>query len=377
MAASLRSEAKAGTLPHEEGEPALELFYVGVVTELDRRALDAAGIPYRHVPSGKIRRYLSGAHWTVLDLLVRLPLGILRALSELFVLMPDVVFSKGGYGSVPTVFAAWLYRIPVLLHESDLAPGLANLRLARFASSIAVGFRAAERLFPQRKVFVSGIPLRESFLHLPDPAEARKRLGLHDRLPVLFVTGGSQGAQRLNKVLLAILPRLVARAQIIHQVGDKNFPAIEEFIEKDLRHLPGVEGYRAVGTLAEEDMAAAFAAADLVVSRAGGTVLAEIAAAGKPSLLVPLHEAAQQHQWENAYFFREQGSAVVLDETNMSSAIFEATILRLLENPQDLRLMAERVRTLARMGAADDLAEVLSAMAQGRVPQRRVAEASP
>lgn len=371
VANALRRAAQRGGFPEPEPhEPLLELLYVGIVTDVDRRFLEAAGIPYQHVPSGKIRRYLQGVPLTAFDLLVRLPLGIFRGLWALFFLMPDVVFSKGGYGSIPTVFAAWVYRIPVLLHETDLVPGLANQRLARFASAIAVGFRDAERSFPAEKVFVSGTPLREIFEHLPDHESSKVKLGLHDRKPVLFITGGSQGAQRVNTAVLAVLPQLLSGAQVLHQVGEKNLPAVREFIEKDLRQFPGIEDYHVVGFLSEEDMALSLAAADLVVSRAGGTALAEISAAGKASLLIPLHEAAQRHQWENAYFFREEGAAAVLDETNLSPAIFLSTVQRVLNNPQDLKLMAERMRSLFRPGAAEDVAATLLSMARGQLPRR-------
>lgn len=358
-------------------ETALELIALGVFSDADRETFAAAGIPAVNIPSGKIRRYLSGVHLTVLDFLFRLPLGSLRALWKLFFLMPDVVFSKGGYGSVPVTIAAWIYRIPVLLHESDLRPGLSNTRLARFASAIAVGYRAAEEYFPAAKVFVSGTPLRPSFLHLPTPEAARQRLGLHDQKPVLFVTGGSQGSQRVNTAVLTVLVTLLPEVQILHQVGTKNLEAVRNFVQNDLRHVPEIGDYHLVGSLSEEDMALSMAAADFIVSRAGGTTLAEIAAAGKPSLLIPLREAAQQHQWENAYFFREQGAAVVLDESNLSPAVLLSTLRRLLANPQDRQLMAERVRALHRPTAADDIAAVLVEMAQGRVPRRAVPSVTP
>lgn len=376
VARELERRSERGELPWaERGEPPLELLYLGVVTAFDRAALERAGIPAAHIPSGKVRRYLAGAPLTVFDLLFRLPVGILRALWKLFFVMPDVVFSKGGYGSIPVVVAAWVYRIPVLLHETDIVPGVANRKLARFASAIAVGFREAERQFPDpQKTFVAGTPLRPAFRAFPSPAEARSRLGLRSEKPLLFVTGGSQGAQRVNTVVLALLPKFIGAVTVLHQVGEQNLPAIQEFVGRDLRHLPGIEDYRAVGALSEEEMAAALAAAHLVVSRAGGTALAEIAAAGKPSLLIPLRGAAQEHQWENAHFFREHGAAVVLDETNLTSALFERTLRRMLENPEDLRLMGERVRLLHRPSAAGDLAAVLVSMAQGRVPRRLTAQ---
>lgn len=355
----------------DDGDPPLELLYLGIVTDADRRALESCGIPYRHIPSGKVRRYVSGAPRTLFDLLCLVPLGMLKALWTMFFVMPDVVFSKGGYGSVPVVFASWVYRIPTLLHETDLVPGLSNRRIARYVSAVAVSFRGAETGFPDlQKVFVAGTPLRPAFDALPRQEEARKRFKLHDRKPVIFVTGGSQGAQRMNTVVLVVIPKLIQEAQILHQVGEKNFSAVSNFLSKDLRHVPSIEDYHVVGSLTEADMAASFAAADLVISRAGGTALAEISAAGKPSILVPLQEAAQDHQWENAYFFREQGAAVVLDEANLTPAVFASTVQRVLGNPQDLRVMSERVKALHHPGAASEIADVLVKMAQGRVPRR-------
>lgn len=376
VASALRALAGAGHVPEPEAEePPLELLYLGVVTEIDRTALAAANIPFQHIPSGKIRRYLSGAHLTVIDLLFRLPLGMLRALWTLFFVMPDVAFSKGGYGSIPVVLASWIYRIPVLLHETDLVPGVANRKLARYASAVGVSFRDAEKEFPAAKVFVSGTPLRTAFQSPPTAEAARQRLGLHDRKPVVFVTGGSQGAQRINTVALAAVPKLLTEAQVLHQVGENNFDAVRRFVATDLKHVPDLADYHMVASLREEDMVASLAAADLVVSRAGGTALAELAAVGRPSVLIPLREAAQDHQWENAYFFREHGAAVVLDESNLTPTLFLSSIERVLGNPQDLRLMAERVRQLHRPGAAEEIAQTLIEMAQGRVPRRAAAAA--
>jgi UDP-N-acetylglucosamine--N-acetylmuramyl-(pentapeptide) pyrophosphoryl-undecaprenol N-acetylglucosamine transferase len=307
---------------------------------------------------------------TFTDLLFRLPIGILRALWRMYVLMPEVVFSKGGYGSVPVVVASWVYRIPVLMHETDIVPGLSARRLAFTASAIGVGFRASEKYFSPHKVFVSGTPLRAAFTASPRPAEARKTLGLHDRKPVIFVTGGSQGAQRINTVVLELLTRLLPECQFMHQVGTVNFPPIQNLIAETFRHFPDIHDYHPVAFLDENAMATAYAAADLVICRAGGTTLAELAAVGKPSILIPLRESANNHQWENAYFFREAGAAIVVDETNLSPPLLESTIRKLFQNPSGLQLMASRVRELGRPSAAEDLAQLLVAMGAGYAPRR-------
>lgn len=355
----------------------LEVLYAGVVTDVDQAFLDSADVPAVHIPSGKIRRYLSGAALTTIDLLFRLPFGILRALWRIYLLMPEAVFSKGGYGSVPVVIAAWIYRIPVLLHETDVVPGLANRRLARFASAIAVAFRASEKEFPPAKAFVAGTPLRTAFLASLSRAEARTRLKLHDRKPVLVVTGGSQGAQRINRVILELLTRLLPEYQIIHQVGAVHFPAIRQLIETTFRTFPDIGDYHAFDFLSPDDLAAAYASADLVICRAGGTTLAELAAIGCPAILIPLREAANNHQWENAYLYREAGAALVLDETNLAPPIVESAIRKLFQDPAQRELMRTRMHALHRPSAADDLAQLLVAMGAGYAPRRLLARTSP
>lgn len=373
LAQALRDAGERGEVPDTAGdETGVECIAVGAFGGNERAAFASAGIPVFHIPSGKIRRYLAGAPWTLMDLLLRLPLGILRALGRMFVLMPDVVFSKGGYGSIPVTIAAWVYRIPALLHETDLKPGLANRRLARVASAIAVGFPPTEAFFPSARVFTAGTPLRGAFRALPSPRAARARLGLHDRKPVLLVTGGSQGSQRINAAVLAVAVQILPEVQIVHQVGEANAPAVKQFVAQDLRHVPDIGDYHVSGSLSEADMAAAFASADLVIGRAGGTTLAELAASGKPSVLVPLGESAQQHQWENAHFFREHGAAVVVDETNLTQSVLRATLRRLLARPDDLRLMGERARSLDHPRAEHEIASVLIEMAQRRLPRRVV-----
>jgi UDP-N-acetylglucosamine--N-acetylmuramyl-(pentapeptide) pyrophosphoryl-undecaprenol N-acetylglucosamine transferase len=371
----LESDRLLSVPPSRDGD--LDILFVGLVTDIDRRFLEEADIPAFHIPSGKIRRYLSGAGPTFVDLVWRLPLGILRALWRMYILMPEVVFSKGGYGSVPVGIASWVYRIPVLLHETDVIPGLANRRLARFSTAIGVGFRAAEKYFKKEKAFVSGTPLRAEFTRPPAPAAARKTLGLHDRKPVIFVTGGSQGAQRINTVIIELLVRLLPEFQFVHQVGAVNLAPIQGLMRETFRNFPDIADYHLLGFLDPRQMVAAYAAADLVVCRAGGTTLAEVSAAGRPSLLIPLHEAANNHQWENAYLYREAGAAVVVDETNLSAPLIEATIRKLFQRPQQLQLMASRARDLGRPSATEDIAETIVAMGSGYAPRRKSSPVMP
>lgn len=358
------------TFPPRRGA-GLEIIYAGIVTEMDRSVLEANEISYEHIPSGKVRRYLSGAGLNLLDLMFYLPLGICRALWRIYILMPEVVFSKGGYGSIPVVLACFIYRIPVLMHETDIIPGIANKKLSRFVSAVAVGFRKTEDHFRKDKVFVSGTPLRSVFYALPDLPEAKKTLLLHERKPVIFITGGSQGSQRINSVILELLMRLLPEFQIVHQLGQLNFQPVMDFIDSTLKNFPDIQDYHALGFIDESRMAACFVAADLIISRAGGTTLAEISAVGKPSILIPLAESANNHQWENAYFYREAGAAVVVDENNLSAPMLEATIRRVFQRQSNLEVMSARARELAKPSAATDIAQILVQMGTGFIPRRK------
>lgn len=340
-----------------------QAYYVGTVSELSRPLLEKAKLPCWHVPAGKIRRYLTGTPLTFVDLAFRLPWGILRALWILWRIMPDVVFSKGGYGSVPVVLAAWLYRIPCLIHETDAEPGLTTRRLARLSTSVAVSFARAERRFPADKVFVSGTPIRPD-IGTVSPREARERLGLRDGKMVLAVMGGSQGAHRINRTVMEILSELLFRFQVVHLCGRKHEVMLSELAADILKHHPDRTDYHLIGFT--DDMPSVYAAADLIVSRAGGTTLAEIAAAGRPSILIPLPSAANDHQRANAFIFHKAGAAEVLEEPNLTPTLLLAAIKSLARNPAVLAEMGERARELARPRAAEMLARVLVLLAEGK-----------
>lgn len=357
-------------IPKSRNGGKIELRYVGPVSDMDKRVLEEADIPFEHIPSGKIRRYASGAGLTMVDMLFRLPWGILRALWRMYVLMPEAVFSKGGYGSVPVVIASFIYRIPVLMHETDTVPGLANRKLAKFVTAIAVGFRIAEDHFPQKKTFVSGVPIRSMFRSQPSKEQGRAVLKLHDRKPVLFIIGGSQGSQRINSPVLELLVALLPEFQVVHQVGSINEGPVQKLLDSTFADFPDITDYHMSGYMSDKEILHAYAAADLVISRAGGTTLAEIAAMGCPSILVPLRESAGNHQWRNAYLFREAGASLVLDETNLAPALLESTIRRLFDNPKQLEEMAEYAKRMARYSADEDIANLLISMGSGYAPRK-------
>ncbi|MDI6602854.1 MAG: UDP-N-acetylglucosamine--N-acetylmuramyl-(pentapeptide) pyrophosphoryl-undecaprenol N-acetylglucosamine transferase [Patescibacteria group bacterium] len=302
-------------------EPNLQFFYLGPRDEFSQILLSQEEINVKHVFSGKIRRYFDwkSPFQNLIDVLFKIPLGILQAFFYIFFLAPDLTFSKGGFGSIPAVMASWFLKVPIFLHESDISPGLSNRFLSKFALEVFVSFPKTEYFKPS-KIILVGNPIRREILE-GSKEEAQKLFKLSGTKPVILILGGSQGAQRINDKILEILPELLKNFEIIHQSGEKNF---EEVKAESRVILPEelASFYHLFPFLNEEELKQAYAACDLVVSRAGSGSIFEIAAARKPSILIPLSEAAQNHQFKNAYAYAEKGATIVLEEANFTPHFF-------------------------------------------------------
>ena len=217
-----------------------KLYYLAP-TPFDEKALFENGITYISTPAGKMRRYAS---FEMLPILSSLSLGHCLRLLRSFVLYPDVVMSKGGYGSVPTVLAAWLLRIPVIIHESDAKPGRANLLAASWAVKIAISFESAATYFSKRvqsKIARTGIPIRKALMRI-EMEGARQYLGLERDVPTVLILGGSQGAMNINEIVLSALPDLVSFANVIHQTGQAHFKTCKISLRLCSRNLPTQTG---------------------------------------------------------------------------------------------------------------------------------------
>lgn len=345
-------ERRLRKIAEENGE-ILESYYVGP-DHFAREEMAREGIRFSGVLAGKFRRYFSLL--TLRDLLI-IPVGIIQALFKVWLVMPDVIFSKGGYGSVPVVFAGWLYRIPIISHESDTVVGLANRFNMGFSTRIAVGWpQALEGLYKNRTTF-TGNPVREEII-AGNKKEAIAALKLDGSRKIIMALGGSQGSSALNDVLLDVLKELLDVYEVIHQAGDKNFKGVAA--EADAVMAKGQEKYyHLYGFLGEKELTLALAAADLVISRAGATSVAEIAAAGKPSILVPLPDSAGGHQVLNAYSYARLGASVVLEQDNLTPNLFLEKIRYLFSREDLLTTMSERAKTFYKPEAARVIAEEL------------------
>lgn len=305
-----------------------EFLFVGPKSDFND-VLKADNIEVREISAGKIRRYFS---WENFSDIFRILVGTDQALFYILRFKPDVVFSKGGFGAVPVVWAAWLLRIPVMSHESDTVPGLANKLIGKWATKIFVAFPEAEKHFQKNKVIISGNPIRKDILS-GDRRKAQDFFGFNEKLPVLLVFGGSQGAQHINDILFKALPNLLPDFQVIHICGTKNFEEIKQ--KTSGLELANKERYKVYPYLGEE-MKDAFALADFVVSRAGANSLSEIIALEKLSLIIPLSSAANNHQYYNAKYFADQKMVLMAEEKDLDIDEFISKLKELRERKNEL-----------------------------------------
>ena len=331
-----------------------EFLYIGSGAPMEKEVMAKEGIRTKFVLSGKIRRYFSMHNF--IDWF-KMPVGFVQALGILLWYMPDAIFSKGGYVAVPTVLAGWVYRIPILIHESDAVPGMANRFLANFATRIAVAYPSAEEYFPAERTALVGNPVRAAIAD-GDAKMLRLQLEFTESKKTILVLGGSQGSQVINKAVVRILPTLLEQVQIIHQTGENNYEEIVQ-LAGEVGIKAGHGGYYPIRFLDENMLRDAFALADLVISRAGATFITEIAANKKPAILIPLDGSANDHQRLNAYELAKIGGALVLEETNLGEHLLLENIQKLLGD-DDLRAsMAQKLGAFYHPAASEIIANAV------------------
>jgi UDP-N-acetylglucosamine--N-acetylmuramyl-(pentapeptide) pyrophosphoryl-undecaprenol N-acetylglucosamine transferase len=295
-----------------------ELIYIGPKDAYEPLFV-ARDISVRSIFSGKLRRYFSLENITDIP---KIAIGFIQAFWQLYIIMPDVIFSKGGPGALPVVIAGWFYRIPVAIHESDAVPGLTNAISAYFAKKIFVSFADAAKYFPADKTDVTGAPIRDELISNPTSQElAKESLGFSSSHPLVLILGGSQGSLRINNFILANLQALVKQTQVLHQTGIANFLEAQKLSHAALIDQPIDDNRYVPVNYFTDNLATAYTAADLVIARPGGTIF-EIAAFGKPAILIPITESANDHQRANAYAFADAGGGVVIEESNLLPGIF-------------------------------------------------------
>lgn len=332
-----------------------KLYYIGPAP-FDEAALDEVGVEYLRAPAGKLRRYPS--IWNGIDLF-KTAAGIVRATIQLFSIYPDVVVSKGGYASFPTLYAARLLRIPVIIHESDAVPGRVNAWAASFARWIGIAHPDAAEAFPEDvkdRIALVGHPIREQ-IEKPAPEGGHQFLKLDATVPTIFFMGGSLGSQVINDAVLDTLPSLIQKYNVVHQTGKDHLESVRAIAEMTTRNSPHEDRYRAFGLLNALALRMAAGISSVIVARAGSGTIFEIASWGIPSILVPIPEKVSHDQTRNAFSYARSGAAVVLEQENLTPHLLVAEIERILSNPELHSSMANAAKEFARPDAARKMAE--------------------
>jgi UDP-N-acetylglucosamine--N-acetylmuramyl-(pentapeptide) pyrophosphoryl-undecaprenol N-acetylglucosamine transferase len=330
--------------------PDAEVLFVGAVrgveaTILPRKGHAFRGLAVSHIMGAGLRGRLGTG--------LALPGVVWQARGILQDFRPDVILGVGGYASVPTVVAGALLRMPIVMHEQNAYPGLANRWLGRWATAVAVSFQSAVSHFPRARVGVTGNPVRAD-IGPGDAGAARTRLGLDPGRFTVLVFGGSQGAHRLNTAVRDALPALAAGGrsiQFVHGTGARDHAEVQRAFRE--HGVPArVESF-------VEDMATAYQAADFVLCRAGAGTIFELAAVGKPALLVPYPHAANDHQRLNAEALVQAGGAWLLLDEHCDGPRIAASLQAAQDKPDQLVAMAAKARALARPDAADRIVDLL------------------
>ncbi|MCR4831021.1 MAG: undecaprenyldiphospho-muramoylpentapeptide beta-N-acetylglucosaminyltransferase [Pseudobutyrivibrio sp.] len=288
-------------------EKGYEIFYIGSYTGIEKRLVENAGITYYGISSGKLRRYHDWKNFTD-------PFRVIKGFAEANQLLkhikPDVVFSKGGFVSVPVIMAAARQHIPSIIHESDMTPGLANKLAIPFATKVCCNFPETLNYLPDGKAVHTGSPIREE-LFSGDRNRGFEFTGFDSSKPVILIMGGSIGSKFINNAVWESLDTLLESFQIVHLVGKGN-------INKDLTEKPGYQQYEFVN----EQLNDVFAITDLMISRAGANSISEILALKIPNILIPLSAAASRgDQILNAASYEKQGFSTVLQEETLTSEL--------------------------------------------------------
>ncbi len=345
-----------------------DILYLGSDDGLETRLVPPTGLRLETIQAGKLQRFVS---WRTVKGVVRIPVGMAQAIGIVRAFRPDVAFTSGGYVAVPAGLASRLTNTPLLMHQQDVPPNLSNKLLAPLATRISVAFADSLRYFPAQKTVQLGNPIRQAILDVRDvsPQQARKNLGLAPDVPLLLVTGGSQGARHLNQTVCHALPELLKQCQVLHISGSNLLDETRELagqtlvgVESETRQRYRLEPYM------DEEMPSALQAADIVLCRSGASSLSELAVLGKPGVLVPLPPAIGGSPQEvNAAMFQREGAAEVILNDLLKPELIIERVTSILSQPARLQAMAEAASKLAKPNATQEIVETIVTLAKGTV----------
>ena len=304
-----------------------DIHYIGSYNGMERKLIEDLNIPYHGISSGKLRRYFALKNFTD-------PFRVIKGMGEAKKLMkelkPDVVFSKGGFVTVPVVFAAKSCNIPVIIHESDMTPGLANKLELPKASRVCCNFPETKDMFPEGKAVVTGTPIRKELFN-GNAVDAINFCGFTDNKPVILIVGGSSGSAVINKAIRENIDKLLKRFNVIHLCGKGN-------LDHSLDNKPGYVQYEYI----KKELSSLLALADIVISRAGANAICELQALAKPNILIPLgSNASRGDQILNAESFKKQGFSYVLPEDELNEQSLLAAVSEVYEHRAEYKQAME------------------------------------
>lgn len=322
-----------------------DIHYIGSYHGIEKELIEQFGIPYHGISTGKLRRYFSVQNFTDPFRVVK---GLNEARNLIKILKPDVVFSKGGFVSVPVVLAAKHKKVPTIIHESDMTPGLANKISLSSATRVCCNFPETLEHLPEGKAVLTGSPIRQELLS-GDRYQALEFLHFTSDKPVIMVVGGSLGAVAVNEAVRSILPELLKSFQVIHLCGKGK-------VDESLKNLNGYAQFEYV----KEELRHLFALTDIVISRAGANAICELLALHKPNLLIPLSaNASRGDQLLNARSFERQGFSMVLEEEELTDEILLGAINNLYKN-KDIYISA--MKNSSQQNSIDTIIELIESL---------------
>jgi len=340
----------------EEKKINLKIFYLGT-KPFREEILKNEGVDIYLLPEIKLRKYLNFKNF--IDIL-KIPYAFILAFYYLFRFMPNLIFSKGGPSSLIVVFAGWLLRIPIFIHDSDSIPGLTNRISKYFAKKIFLAFESAKKYFSEKKTIVVGQPIDIDLIQEKTIIEDYQRFNLDPERKIILILGGSQGSKFLNELIVESLPQLLNLGQVVHQTGEKNYQDVYFYakgvlLEKNPQKL---KDYHPFPFLDHQDLIILMKLADLVIARAGSGTIFELASIGKPSILIPIEEKiAGFHQIINARIYDLAGACKILEEKNAKPHLLVSLAEDILTNEELINKIKESALKFAKIDASLKIAE--------------------
>ncbi|MFH1402117.1 MAG: undecaprenyldiphospho-muramoylpentapeptide beta-N-acetylglucosaminyltransferase [Patescibacteria group bacterium] len=331
-----------------------KLYYLSN-NSYDKRLLFENGITFKKISAGKLRRYFSFLNFFGL---FKTAYGLVKSLYLIWKIFPDVVFSNGGNVAFPVLLSAKIFKIPVFIHISDVIPGRTNRWASKFAQRVSTAFpETCEYLSVKKeKVAVLGNPIRRELI-IPLEKGAGEFLQMENDIPVIFVLGGSSGAQTINENLIDILPELTEKYQIIHQTGKQLFEDAKRRAFLVLENSKNKKRYKPFPYLNTLAMRMSAGTSNLIISRAGANSISEIAVWGRPSLIIPISEEVSGDQRKNAFAFARAGACVVIEQKNLTPILFLAEINKLMDDKEKMKTMGIKAKEFSRQNAANKIAD--------------------